>query len=127
MLLGAAARLGGFIAGGSVFACLSGLVLGAVLHEGVRRGLAIGFYLTGSAVAAFGFLLGSRPPVRSRSTDGGGLLPFGALGGLISPGSVRWASPGEHKEAINLPAVLVVVGIALILIGVFVDSRHVHH
>jgi hypothetical protein len=123
MLLEGAARFLGFIAAAGVVACLGGLVLGALLHEGFRRGIAIGFYLTGAAFAGFGFLLGTRPPVRGRSSGRRG----GALagpGGFFSFGGVRWATREEHHQAMNLPALLIAVGLALVVIGASVDVRH---
>lgn len=116
MLLGAAARFGSFIAVGGIVACLGGLLLGLLLHLGIRRGIAIGFYLTGAALAGLGFLLASRPPVRTRATGGFGVH--------WSAGGVRWATREEHEQAINLPAVLIAVGVALVLIGASVDVQH---
>jgi hypothetical protein len=139
MLLGAAKRFFAFVVVACVVACLSGLLLGALLHEGTRRGIAIGFYVTGMALAGAGFLLGSRPPVRRKSKDGdvegasatGGFqgLPGPISGGLTGPvsesgGKVRWATREEHFSAMNFPAVLIAIGITLVVVGAFVDGRH---
>lgn len=128
VLLDGAKRFVGLVAGAGVVACLLGFLLGALLHEGIRRGLAIGFYFTGAGLAGLGFVFGSRPPVRSRS-DGGlaSILPFSFFGGSGASGGVRWASADEHKQAMNLPAVLVAVGVVLVLIGIAVDTGHVRH
>ena len=37
---------------------------------------------------------------------------------------VRWASPEEREENINLSAIFVVLGFVLILIGVAADNRY---
>lgn len=116
-LLTAVRRFLLFVAGAAVIAFLLGLVVSGIGHERLRRGIAVGFYITGVALLGLGFLAGSRPPVRSKSTGG-------FLGLMWSGGGVRWATPDEHSEAINLPAVLVSVGVALIPIGIAVDSRH---
>ncbi|HEY2354991.1 MAG TPA: hypothetical protein VGH79_08865 [Gaiellaceae bacterium] len=122
MLLGGAARLGVFAVIAGAFACAGGVLLGAVLHEGARRGIAIGLYLTGSALAGFGFLLGSRPPVRGRGADAGFFSAF--TGQFKGAGGVRWATRDEHQQAMNLPAILLTVGVGLLLVGVSVDTRH---
>jgi MFS family permease len=117
LLLTAVWRFLAFVAGASVFAFVLGLLVTVFSHDQLRRGVAVGFYITGVGLAGLGFLAGSRPPVRSKSTGG-------FLGTLWSGGGVRWATPDEHREALNLPAVLVAVGVALIPIGIGVDSKH---
>ena len=37
---------------------------------------------------------------------------------------VRWASPAEREENINLSAIFVVLGFVLILVGVAADNRY---
>jgi MFS family permease len=118
LLLVAVRRFLVFVAAAAVFAFMLGLVVSGIGHENIRRGIAVGFYITGAALAGLGFLAGSRPPVRTKSSTGG------FIGMLWSGGGVRWATPEEHAEAMNLPAVLVCVGIALIPIGIAVDSKH---
>lgn len=118
MLLGALRRfvaVVGVCAGG---AAALGLLIGLATREDIRRGLAIGFYALGSLLLGIGVLLSVRPPVRSKG-DGG----FVGLGRWMG-GSVRWATADEHREAMNLPAVLISVGVILILLGVAVDDRH---
>src|SRR6059036_2749195 len=89
--------------------------LGALLGADLLRSLAIGFYLSGSFMIAVGFLLGNRGPARMRADSSP--LPFAQR-------RVRWATRDEHFEAMNSSAVFVVLGVALILIGVIADTRH---
>lgn len=124
ILLEGLARFFGFVAVTGTVACLGGLLVGALLHEGARRGIAIGLYLTGSFFAGCGVLMATRPPVRSRSTTGGLGGAMSSLGGLFSPGGVRFATRDEHHEAMNVPAVFISVGVILVVIGAFVDVRH---
>jgi hypothetical protein len=91
------------------------LAVGALLGADLLRSLAIGFYLSGSFMIAVGFLLGNRGPARMRADSSP--LPF-------SSRRVRWATRDEHFEAMNSSAVFVVLGFALILIGVVADTRH---
>lgn len=119
MWLGALRRfaiaLGIVVAG----AALVGLVAGAVLKQGARRDLAVGFYLSGTGLLALALLLGTRPPVKFREGRGDGAIPSG----LFDRG-VRWASREEQNEAINVPALFVTLGLCLIVIGaVFDPSR----
>ena len=105
----------GVAAGTGVASLLIGLPLGASL----TRSLSVGYYSVGSFVLIFGFLAGNRGPVRQRGEGGG----FGIL--LPMPGRMlRWASMNEQEESINLSAVFIVLGFALILLGVATDTRN---
>ena len=118
MLLGALRRFAavvGVCAGG---AAALGLAIALAAREDVRRGLAVGFYALGALLLGLGVLLSVRPPVRSKG-DGG----FVGLGRWMG-GSVRWATASEHREAMNLPALLISVGVILIVLGVVLDDRH---
>ena len=106
--------LGVTIAAAAVF----GLVISGVTGDAVQRGLAVAFYAFGAGLCGLAFLVGSRPPVRGKS-DGG----FIGIGRWIG-GGVRWSTRKEHVEALNVPALLAVLGFCLILIGVAVDNRH---
>lgn len=98
-------------------AALLGLVIAAAGHEHVRRGLAVGFYLCGAGLCGLALLLGVAPPVRGKG-DGG----FAGFGRWVG-GGVRFATRSEREEAMNAPALLLVVGVVLILIGAGVDDR----
>lgn len=118
MLLGALRRFLTLLAAGAALAALIGLALDALTHQALLRGLAIGFYLTGVGLCGIAFLLGSRPPVRTRG--GGGFVGLGRWIG----GGVRFATRSEQEEALNLPAIFVALGVCLIVVGAAVDSRH---
>jgi hypothetical protein len=132
VLLAGVARFVGLVFIAGIVACLGGLLLGALLHEGTRRGIAIGFYLIGSALAGVGVLIATRPPVKSKSTPRSGEKidaprvseTLNVFNGVFSSGPVRWASRDELREAMNVPALLVALGVTLIVIGAFVDIRH---
>ncbi|HUJ55755.1 MAG TPA: hypothetical protein VLW49_07185 [Gaiellaceae bacterium] len=109
-LLAALRRFLVFFVAAAAAAALVGLFVAAAGHESFRRGLAVGFYITGAGLAAFGILLGSRPPVRAR--------------GARFSGGVRWATSQEHREAMNVPALFVAIGILLLPIGIAVDTKH---
>jgi peptidoglycan/LPS O-acetylase OafA/YrhL len=118
VLVGALRRFAALLALAAAFAVLVGLFLAAVTHETLARGLAIGFYITGVGLCALAFQLGSRPPVRTK--ESGGFVGFGRWVG----GGVRFATRTEHHEALNLPAILAVLGVCLIVVGAAVDSSH---
>ena len=89
-------------------------VLGSLLAGGsVTRALAVGFYLVGSFMLIAGFFVGNRGPVRPKGT---GTPLFGVR-------MMCWATPLEREETINESALYVVLGFALILIGVAADSH----
>ena len=118
MLLGALRRFAAVVGVCAASAAALGLLVALGTREDVRRGLAIGFYALGALLLGLGVLLSVRPPVRSKG-DGG----FVGLGRWMG-GSVRWATASEHREAMNLPALLISVGVILIVLGVAVDDRH---
>lgn len=95
-----------------------GVLLTGLLHQGLLRGLAVGFYLGGVGLLGVGCLLGTRPPVRTKGE--GGLVGWFRWSG----GGVRFATPEEQNEAINLPAVLIAIGVCLLVVGAALDSRH---
>jgi len=89
-------------------------LVGALISGGsLDRAVSVGFYLIGSFMLIDGFFIGNRGAVRPKGT---GTPLFGAR-------IMRWATPLEREESINESAVYVVIGFALILIGVIADSR----
>jgi hypothetical protein len=113
MVRGAARRffllLVGIAGTTAALSILGGLLGGASLS----RALAVGFYLVGSFMLIAGFFIGNRGPVRPKGT---GPMLFGSR-------FMRWATPLEREESLNESALFVVLGFALILIGVAADSR----
>jgi hypothetical protein len=91
-------------------------VIAGLAHRPVLRGVSVGFYVTGVGLCALAFLLGSRPPVRGKG-DGGFVLARWLGGG------VRFASREEQDEALNLPALFVVLGVLLLVAGALIDPR----
>src|SRR6266498_5786987 len=94
---------------------LGSIVLGLIAGASLSRSLAIGFYLVGSFWLVAGFFVGNRGPVRLKSDLGAPL--FGSR-------FVRWATPEERDETINMSAVYVVLGFVLILFGFAADTRY---
>jgi hypothetical protein len=91
-------------------------VFGLAVGADASRAISVGFYLTGSFMLVAGFFVGNRGPVRFRG-DKEAPLFWGSR-------FVRWASPSEREENINLSAVFIVLGIVLILVGVAADNRY---
>jgi hypothetical protein len=118
MLREAARRFAIVLAVTGTGAVLLGLLIAGVTGDAVERGVSVGFYAFGAGLCGLAFLVGSRPPVRGKSD--GGFIGFGRWMG----GGVRWSTRKEHVEALNVPALLAVLGLCLILIGVAVDNRH---
>ena len=119
MLLGALRRLAAIVAASALAATVLGLVIAAAAHESVRRSLALGFYVAGVCLCGLALLLSFSPPVRTRRD--GGFVGFGRWVG----GGVRWATHTERDEAMNLPALLLTIGVVMIVIGAAVDQRRV--
>jgi hypothetical protein len=102
-----------------VLACggtlLISLSFGLLLGESVSRAVSVGFYLVGSFLTIAGFFVGNRGPVRLKRDVG---VP------LLGSRFVRWATPEEREESINTSAIYVVLGFALIFLGVLADTRY---
>jgi len=115
-VLRAAARrlallLGGLIAG----IALAAVPLGLLLDAPLSRAISLGYYAIGAFLLVVGFALSNRGPVRT--TDEASLV------GLRRPRRLRGATPQEQQDSIATSALFVLVGVALVLIGVAVDSR----
>ncbi|MDQ3778441.1 MAG: hypothetical protein M3310_06205 [Actinomycetota bacterium] len=93
------------------------LLLGLALGADALRSISLGFYLVGSFLLVSGFFVGNRGPVRLRRGESEAPMFFGSR-------FVRWATPEEREENINLSAIFVVLGLVLIVIAVATDSRY---
>jgi hypothetical protein len=101
------------LAGGMTL--LISLSFALLLGESVSRAVSVGFYLVGAFLTVAGFFVGNRGPVRLKRDVG---VP------LFGSRIVRWATPEEREESINTSAIYVVLGFALIFLGVLADTRY---
>jgi hypothetical protein len=95
------------------------LLLGLLFGAGVARSVSLGLTVVGCFFLISGFFVGNRGPVRIKGDDAPLAGPF-VFGNRL----VRWATPSEREETINLSAVFVSAGFALILIGLAADPRY---
>jgi hypothetical protein len=103
-----------FVVAAGITAVIS-LSFALLLGESVSRAVSVGLYLVGSFLTIAGFFVGNRGPVRLKRDVG---VPL--LGSRI----VRWATPEEREDSINTSAIYVVLGFALIFLGVLADTRY---
>jgi hypothetical protein len=80
-----------------------------------NRVIASAFDLVGSFLLVIGFVVGNRGPARLKGEGG---MPF------FGPRHVRWADADEREAAMADSAVFVSVGVAMIIIGIAIDSRY---
>jgi hypothetical protein len=113
--LAAARRFTLVIVGLSVLVGVVSLAIGALAGSSAARSVSLGFDLVGSFTLLIGFFAGNRGPVRFRSETASAM--FGQK-------LIRWASPVEREETLNLSALLVTVGFVLIVIGLALDPRY---
>src|SRR4051795_2935292 len=87
------------------------LVLGVIAGFSAERSISLGFYFVGAFCVLIGFVFGNRGPVRTK--------PPASSTGLPLPGTrlVRWATPEERAQTFGDSALFVIMGIALIFIG----------
>lgn len=108
-------RLAGLLVLAGGITLLVSLSFALLLGESVSRAVSVGFYLVGSFLTIAGFFVGNRGPVRLKKDVG---VP------LFGSRMVRWATPEEREETINTSAIYVVLGFALIFLGVLADTRY---
>jgi hypothetical protein len=99
----------------SAITLAASLAIGLPLGAGVSRTISVGFYCVGSFLLISGFFVGNRGPVRLKRDVG---VP------LLGSRYMRWATPAEREETINLSAIFVVLGFVLIIVGVLTDNRY---
>ena len=116
MWLAALRRIAGLFVLASALALVGATIFGALAGADAARAISVAFYLVGSFLLIAGFFVGNRGPVRFRR-DKEAPLFWGSR-------FVRWASPSEREENINLSAVFVVLGFVLILVGIVADNRY---
>ena len=114
-LLAALRRLLVLIVVAAAFTVVGSVILGLLLGASLSRSIALDFYLVGSFWLVSGFFVGNRGPVRLKSDIGAPL--FGSR-------FVRWATPEEREETINMSAIYVLLGFVLILLGFAADTRY---
>lgn len=107
------------VAGAVVVVSGISLLLGLLVGASVARSVSLGLTVVGSFLLISGFFVGNRGPVRVKGDDAPLAGPF-VFGNRL----VRWATPSEREETINLSAVFVSVGFTLILIGLAADPRY---
>ncbi len=108
-------RFAFILAGLAAVTTTSTLLFAALSGGNVDRTVAIGFDLVGVFFLVAGFFVGNRGPVRLK---GQASVP------LFGERRMRWATPEEREEAISDSAIFIAVGIAMIIIGVAIDSRY---
>jgi len=117
-LLGAGRRLGLLLVIAVFGTALVSLADGALFGSSVSRSVSVGYYVVGSFLLISGFFVGNRGPVRVKGDPGAGVL------GIFFNRRLRWATGEEQFESLSLSVVFVVIGIALIVLGVVADTRY---
>jgi hypothetical protein len=115
LLIAALRRLLVLVVVAAAVTALGAVLVGLLLDAPLGRSVAVGFYLVGCFWLITGFFVGNRGPVRLKSDLGAPL--FGSR-------FVRWATPEEREESINMSAVYVLLGFVLILFGFATDTRY---
>jgi len=108
-------RFAGLIVLGAVGVAVLSIAVGALLGASARGSVTLGLYAVGSFVLLGGFFIGNRGPIR------------GAAATILTSPTAnlfrrRWATAREQDEAINLSALFVVFGLALIALGIAIDA-----
>jgi hypothetical protein len=119
MWLAAGRRFLGLFLLASTITLVFALMIGALADASVARSISLGFYCVGSFLLVTGFFIGNRGPARLKREGGDAGGPF-----MLGSRFVRWATPAEREETINLSAIFVLLGFVLILVGVAADTRY---
>ena len=118
MLAAAARRFAVVLVAISAGTALISYLLGLATGSTANRSISLGFYVVGSFLLVAGFFVGNRGPVRVKGDPGVGVL------GIFRNRRLRWATGQEQFESLSLSVVFVVLGIALIVLGVVTDTRY---
>jgi hypothetical protein len=108
-------RFLGLVAIGAAVVAVLSLIAAVLFGASVRLAVTVGLYAAGSFVLLGGFFIGNRGPVRGAATT----LLVAPTANLYRR---RWATPREQEEAINLSALFVIYGLALIVLAIVLDS-----
>jgi hypothetical protein len=114
LLLAAGRRFATVLVAVAAGTAAASLLLGLAIGASADRSITTGLYLVGSLLLVGGFFIGNRGPVRRGGGDDQSF--FGRR--------MHLATPEEREETINTSAVFVLVGLALIVIGVLADRRY---
>lgn len=101
----------------AVFSLLLGLAAGTP----VSRALATGFYLVGASIMVVGILSGVRGPVRATGT--GDADPASLFGLGFGRRRLRKATDEERQDARSTAVLFLVLGLALVALGVVADAE----
>ena len=108
-------RLAALLLLGAAGVAALSVAVGVLVGASARGSVTLGLYAVGSFVLLGGFFIGNRGPVR------------GAAATILTSPTAnlfrrRWATAREQDESINLSALFVIIGLALIAIGIVVDA-----
>ena len=117
MIRAGLARVAKLFVGVALASGAGAALIGAAAGAGLARSLSVGWYCAGALVLLLAFVTSSRGP--TRSAEGEPRTPVS-----LRARSLRWASRDEQEEALSVSALLVVLGVALIALGVLVDPVH---
>ncbi len=115
MLAAALRRLVTLLAAVAVATAALSAGFGLLLGASASRSVSVGLYSVGSVILLAGFFVGNRGPARVKKDAG--------FTNIVAR-ELRWATPEETNEAINMSAVFVTLGFLLILLGVAADTQH---
>ena len=120
MLLAALRRLTFLVLLCVGFTVVLSLLLGTLAGSPIARSLALGFYAMGCFLLVAGFFTGNRGPARVKSESAGPMmLPL-----LFFPRKLRWATRDEQNDTMKNSGLFIFLGLVLVVIGFFFDSRH---
>jgi hypothetical protein len=115
MWVAAFRRLGLLLVGLSAGIVVISLPVGVLAGSSAARSISLGFDCVGAFAILVGFLAGSRGPLRYKREP---------TSPLFGDRLMRWATPGEREETLNLSAVFVFLGFVLLVIGLALDPRY---
>jgi uncharacterized membrane protein HdeD (DUF308 family) len=102
---------------------LASALVGLLAGSSLARSISVGFYLVGCFLIVLGFFSGVRGPVRPRGKVEDERPLASSFGVGVFWSGVRTATTDERTDALATAWVFLLLGIALIVAGVLVDSR----
>jgi len=101
----------------SAFDLVVTVPIGAFTSVGLDRAVSLGFYGLGAFLVVLGFISGSRGPLRHDED-----ITHDTV--LRRERRLRRATLDERQAAMSSAAVIIGIGLALLVLGVIIDSRY---
>lgn len=120
---GAARRIATLVGVVLGITALASALVGLLAGASLVRSISVGLYIVGCFLIVLGFFSGIRGPVRPKGKVEDEMPMAASFGTGIFASGIRTATSDERVDALSTAWLFLVLGAALVVAGVLVDSR----